>query len=143
MKLELIVANEEALKVLVETKLDDAQLAWDLSETFDEVEKAITKFQKKRDEYIKSNGTPDPKTPERYNIANPEEFTNEMKKLLDVEVDITFPVVPFEQLKGIKLSPREMKSWKALGILKNPPKKTLEDVGEAEEVKEEVKETVK
>jgi len=136
MKLELIVANEEALKGLVETKLDDAQLAWDVSEAFDEVEKAITKFQKKRDEYIKANGTPDEKNPDRFNLSDPEAFTKEMKKLLEVEVDITFPVIPFDQLKGLKLSPKDIRSWKALGILKKPEAKSLEDVGETEVLEE-------
>jgi len=136
MKLELIVANEEALKVLVETKFDDAQIAWDLADAFDEVEKAITKFQKKRDEYIKTNGKPDEKNPDRYNLTDPEAFTAEMQKLLEVEVDITFPVVPIEQLKGVKFSPKEIRGWKALGLIKKPETKTLEDVGEAEVLEE-------
>jgi len=139
MKLEVLVANEEALKVLVETKFDDAQLAWDLAESFDEVEKAITKFQKKRDEFVKENGKPDPANPERFSIADPEAFTEEMRKLLDVEVDITFPAFALDKLKGLKVSVKEMRSWKALGIISNgkpAPVKEPEDVQEAEEVKD-------
>ena len=119
MKLEVLVANEEALKSLIETKFDDAQLAWDLSEVFDEVEKAITKFQKKRDEYVKENGTPDPKSPERFNIPDPEAFADEMRKLLDVEVAIVFPTFALDKLKDLKVSVKEMRSWKALGIISN------------------------
>jgi len=137
------VANEEALKSLVETKFDDAQLAWDLAESFDEVEKAITKFQKKRDEFVKKNGTPDEQNPDRFNIADPEAFSKEMQKLLAIEVDIVFPSFPLSKLKGLKVSVKEMRSWKALGIISNgkpvaeaveePP---VEEVKDAEEVQE-------
>ena len=140
MKLEVLVANEEALKSLVETKFDDAQLAWDLAESFDEVEKAITKFQKKRDEFVKENGTPDPDSPDRFNIADPEAFAEEMRKLLDVEVDIVFPAFALSKLKGLKVSVKEMRSWKALGIISNgkPEKKAEEpiEIPEAEKVQE-------
>ena len=68
MKLELIVANEEALKVLSETKFEDAQIAWDLAESFDVVEKTIAKFQKQRDEYVKEHGKPDPENKDRFQI---------------------------------------------------------------------------
>jgi hypothetical protein len=137
MKLEVLVANEEALKTLVETKFDDAQLAWDLAETFDEVEKAITKFQKMRDEYVKENGKPSEENPERFQIPDPEAFSKEMQKLLAVEVDITFPAFAISKLKGLKVSVKEMRSWKALGIISNGKPKTEEvPVVEAEEVKD-------
>jgi len=141
MKLEVLVANEEALKVLVETKFDDAQLAWDLTESFDEVEKAVTKFQKKRDEFVKNNGTPVEDNPDRFNISDPEAFTKEMQKLLAVEVDITFPAFALDKLKGLKVSVKEMRSWKALGIISNGKsvaKEAPEEVQEAEEVKDEL-----
>ena len=140
MKLEVLVANEEALKSLVETKFDDAQLAWDLAETFEEVEKAITKFQKKRDEYVKEHGKPDPESPDRFQLANPEAFAIEMQKLLAVEVDIVFPAFALDKLQGLKVSIKEMRSWKALGIISNgKPVATEapEEIQEAEEVKEE------
>ena len=88
MKLELLVSNEESLKTLVETEFDDAQLAWDLAESFDDVEKALTKFQKKREEFVQGNGTPDPENPERYIIPDLKVFEDEMRKILDVEIDI-------------------------------------------------------
>ena len=132
MKLEVLVANEEALKVLVENKFDDAQLAWDLADTFDEVEKAITKFQKNRDEFVKDNGKPDPENPDRYSIADPEAFATEIKKLLEVEVDIVFPLIPFSEFKKMKLSVKELRSWKALGLVSRPVK--VEDVEQVEEV---------
>ncbi len=135
MKLEVLVANEEALKTLVETKFDDAQLAWDLAETFDEVEKAITKFQKKRDEFVKENGKPSPDNPERFIIPDPEAFTKEMQKLLAIEVDIVFPAFAISKLKGLKVSIKEMRSWKALGIISNS-KPVVEPVKEAIEVPE-------
>ena len=138
MKLEVLVANEEALKTLVETKFDDAQLAWDLAESFDEVEKAITKFQKKRDEYVKEHGKPSEESPERFTIPDPEAFSKEMQKLLAVEVDITFPAFAISKLKGLKVSVKEMRSWKALGIISNgKPAPVVEpEVQEAEEVKD-------
>ena len=101
MKLEVLVANEEALKTLVETKFDDAQLAWDLAESFDEVEKAITKFQKMRDEYVKANGKPSEESPDRFTIPDPEAFSKEMQKLLAVEVDIVFPAFAISKLPEI------------------------------------------
>jgi hypothetical protein len=141
MKLEVLVANEEALKTLVETKFDDAQLAWDLAETFDEVEKAITKFQKMRDEYVKENGKPSEDNPERFQIADPEAFSKEMRKLLDVEVDIVFPAFALNKLKGLKVSVKEMRSWKALGIISNGKPATEKaplKIEEAEEVKDDL-----
>ena len=135
MKLELIVANEESLRLLAEAKFDDAQLAWDLSETFDDVEKAITKFQKKRDDYIKEKGSPDPENKDRYNMSDPEAFSKEMKKLLDVEVDITFPQLSLEKLNGLSISAKEIRSWKALGIIKRPKVEAIE-IDEAEKVSE-------
>ena len=122
MKLEVLVANEEALKVLVETKFDNMQLVWDLSESFDEVEKAITKFQKRRDEYVKKAGVADKDNPEKFNIPDPAAFTEEMRKILDVNVEINFPVIAIDQLKGLKVSVREIRSWKALGIVKSADK---------------------
>lgn len=136
MKLEVLVANEEALKVLVETKFDDAQLAWDLAESFDEVEKAITKFQKLRDEYVKENGKPSEDNPDRFQIADPEAFTAKMQELLAVEVDIVFPAFAIDKLKGLKVSVKEMRSWKALGIISNGQPKTEDPIQEAEEVKD-------
>jgi hypothetical protein len=139
MKLEVLVANEEALKTLVETKFDDAQLAWDLAETFDEVEKAITKFQKMRDEYVKENGKPSEDNPDRFQIADPEAFSKEMQKLLAVEVDIVFPAFAISKLKGLKVSVKEMRSWKALGIISNGKPATEKaplKIEEAEEVKD-------
>jgi hypothetical protein len=146
MKLEVLVANEEALKSLVETKFDDAQLAWDLAESFDEVEKAITKFQKMRDEYVKENGTPSEDNPDRFSIPDPEAFSKEMQKLLAVEVDIKFPSFAIAKLKGLKVSVKEMRSWKALGIISNvkPAPKVEEpiEIQEADKVKaKEVKDT--
>lgn len=141
MKLEVLVANEEALKTLVETKFDDAQLAWDLAESFDEVEKAITKFQKLRDDYVKDNGKPSEENPERFTIPDPEAFSKEMQKLLSVEVDIVFPTFAVDKLKGLKVSVKEMRSWKALGIISNGKPKTEEapeEVQEAEEVKDDL-----
>lgn len=137
MKLEVLVANEEALKTLVETKFDDAQLAWDLAESFDEVEKAITKFQKLRDDYVKENGKPSEENPERFSIPDPEAFSKEMQKLLSVEVDITFPAFAIDKLKGLKVSVKEMRSWKALGIISNgKPVAEEAPVEEAEEVQD-------
>ena len=139
MKLEVLVANEEALKTLVETKFDDAQLAWDLAESFDEVEKAITKFQKKRDAFVKENGKPDPANPDRFSIADPEAFTKEMQNLLSVEVDIVFPAFALDKLKGLKVSVKEMRSWKALGIISNGKpvaEEVPEEIQDAEEVKD-------
>jgi len=133
MKLELIVANEEALKTLVETKFDDAQIAWDLSEAFDDVEKVITKFQKKRDAFVKKVGTPDKENPERFNIDDPEAFQEEMLELLAVEVDIKFPSIPISKLKGLKVSVKEIRSWKTLGIISNGKPleiKEIEKVGD-------------
>ena len=145
MKLEVLVANEEALKTLIEFKFDDAQLAWDLSDSFDEVEKAITKFQKKRDAYVKEHGTPNPETPDRFQIDDPEAFTKEMQKLLAVEVNIKFPVFAIKKLKGLKVSPKEVRSWKTLGIISNnkpaPKAKEPIEIKDAQEDKaEEVKE---
>ena len=137
MKLEVLVANEEALKVLVETKFDDAQLAWDLAESFDEVEKAITKFHKMRDDYVKENGKPTEDAPDRFSIADPEAFSKEMQRLLAVEVDITFPAFALDKLKGLKVSVKEMRSWKALGIISNgKPVAEEAPVEEVEEVKD-------
>ena len=133
MKLEVLVANEEALKTLVETKFDDAQLAWDLAESFDEVEKAITKFHKMRDDYVKENGKPTEDAPDRFSIPDPEAFSKEMQRLLAVEVDITFPAFALNKLKGLKVSVKEMRSWKALGIISNG---TSAPIQEAEEVKD-------
>ena len=133
MKLELIVANEEALKVLSETKFEDAQIAWDLAESFDVVEKTITKFQKQRDEYVKANGKPDPENKDRFQIPDPEAFTKEMQKLLEVNVLITFPKIPLTALKGISVSPRDMRGWKLLGLIDSPVEA---------EVVEEIKEPV-
>jgi len=140
MKLEVLVANEGALKVISELKLDDAQLAWDVSDAFDEIEKAITKFQKKRDAFVKEHGTPNPENPDRFNLANPEEFTKEMQKLLDVNVNIVFPKIPIKALKGLKVSVKEMRGWKALGIISNDKpgeSEKVEEIEEAEEVKAE------
>jgi sulfatase maturation enzyme AslB (radical SAM superfamily) len=139
MKLEVLVANEEALKVLTETKFDDAQLTWDLADTFDEVEKAITKFQKNRDDYVRQHGKTNPDNPDRYNMPNPEEFTEYIKKLLQIEIDIVFPLIPFNELKSLKPSVKELRSWKALGLVTRPVKveDTPEKVEDAEEVKEE------
>ena len=138
MKLEVLVANEEALKVLVETKFDDAQLAWDLAESFDEVGKAITKFQKMRDEYVKEHGKPSEESPDRFTIPDPEAFSKEMQKLLAVEVDIVFPSFAIAKLKGLKVSVKEMRSWKALGIISNgqPAKAVEPEIQDAEEVKD-------
>lgn len=132
MKLEVLVANEEALKVLVETKFDDAQLVWDLADAFDDVEKAITKFQKKRDDFVKEHGTPDPNNPERFQMSNPEAFTEEVRKLLEVEVDIVFPLIPFTELKKIKPTVKQVRAWKALGLVASPKKVEEPDVNEVE-----------
>ena len=132
------MANEEALKTLVETKFDDAQLAWDLAESFDEVEKAITKFHKMRDDYVKENGKPTEDAPDRFSIPDPEAFSKEMQRLLAVEVDITFPAFALNKLKGLKVSVKEMRSWKALGIISNGQPKTEDLIQEAEEVKDDL-----
>lgn len=140
MKLEVLVANEEALKFLVETKFDDAQLAWDLAESFDKVEKAVTKFQKMRDDYVKEHGKPDPDKADRFQLTDPEAFGKEMQRLLAVEVDIVFPAFTLDKLKGLKVSVKEMRSWKALGIISNgkPEKKVEEpiEIPKAEKVQE-------
>ena len=123
MKLELLVAIEEALKVLTETKFNDAQLSWDLADAFDEVEKAVAKFQKKRDEFVKEHGTPDPDKPDRYQMPDAEKFTEEIRNLLSVEVDIVFTVIPADELNRLRPSVKDIRSWKALGLVKRPEKK--------------------
>jgi hypothetical protein len=140
MKLELIVANEGALKTLIETQFEDHQLVWDLACAFDNVEEAIKRFQKQRDELIKEVGTPDKENPTRFNIDDQQAFSDKMQKMLDVEVDIVFPKITLNQLKGIQVSIKDMRSWKALGLildskigLKDIPK---EEVQQAEEVTE-------
>jgi len=119
MKLEVLVANEPALKTLVETKFENAQFAWDLSIALDEVEKAIKKFHEGRDKYIKDNGVADEKNPERFNIKDPESFGAEMKKRLDVEVQINFPTLSLQEAikSGIQLNVRDITAFRKLGIL--------------------------
>jgi len=92
-----------------------------------------------RDEYVKENGKPSEENPERFTIPDPDAFSKEMQKLLAVEVDITFPAFAISKLKGLKVSVKEMRSWKALGIISNgkpAPVKEPEDIQEAEEVKD-------
>lgn len=119
MKLEVLVANEPALKTLVETKFDDAQFAWDLSIALDEVEKAIKKFHVDRDKYIKENGVADEKNPERFNIKDPDAFGKEMNKRLAVEVKINFPTLSLQEAikSGIQLNVRDISAFRKLGIL--------------------------
>ena len=117
MKLEVLVINEESLKTLANTKFSNAQLTWDLSESFDEVEKILTKFQKKREELVKEHGMPDPDSPENFIIPDIALFQNEMQKILEVEVDMAFPTFSLSELKNTEISINDMRSWKALGII--------------------------
>lgn len=122
MKLKELVANEEAMKELVTAKFENPQLAWDLSESFDVVEKAIKKFHDKRSEYIKANGKPNEENPEQFQMNDPEEFQKEMIKLLEVNVKVEFPEITIEDLKGVPVSPRDIAAYKHLGILKSAKK---------------------
>ena len=123
MKLELLIANQATLKTLGELQFEDAQLAWDLADVLEEVEKSVIKFHKSRDEYVKENGSPMEGDPAKFIFNDPKAFEDKMKKLLDVEVKIKFPVFPLGALEGTKVSAMEILSWKALGILENPKKK--------------------
>ena len=118
MKLKVLVANEEALKTLINAKLDNAQLAWDLAESVEIVEKAMKKFHDKRSDYIKSHGKPSKANPENYDLDDPVLFQKEVVKLLEIDVKISFPNIKIEDLKGIKVTSVEMGAWKALGIIK-------------------------
>ena len=131
MKLELIVANEGALKTLIEISFEDKQLVWDLACAFDDVEEAIKRFQQKRDAFVKKVGTADKESPGKFNIPDQEGFAKEMQKLLDVEVDIKFPKITLDQLNGIQVSVKEMRSWKVLGIISDGKHK-LKDIPEEE-----------
>jgi hypothetical protein len=90
-----------------------------------------------RDEYVKENGKPSDESPDRFSIPDPEAFSKEMQRLLAVEVDITFPAFALDKLKGLKVSVKEMRSWKALGIISNgKPVAEEAPIEEAEEVKD-------
>lgn len=117
MKLEVLVTNEKSLKVLAETKFSNAQLTWDLSESFDKISNILVKFQKTREEIIKKYGKSHPSDPERFDIFDVKSFEEEMQNILNVEVDVVFPTFTLNDLKNAEISTNDMMSWKALGII--------------------------
>jgi len=117
MKLQVLVANEEALKLLIIAPFENAQIAWDMADSVEIVEKAMTKFHEKRSEYIKRNGTPQEDQPDQFTMPDSEGFQKEVEKLLDVDIKVTFPVITIDDLNGMKVTAGNILSWKALGIL--------------------------
>ena len=120
MKLKELVAGEEALKGLVNAKFANAQLAWDLADSLEAVEKTIKKFHDNRGDYIKENGVPTENDPEQFQMKDQEAFTKFMVDLLEVEVDVKFPVLTVVDLKGLEVSPSEIANWKKLGLFAAP-----------------------
>lgn len=120
MKLKVLVANEEALKLLVAAPFDDAQLAWDIAEAIEIVEKAIKKFHEKRTSYIKEHGVPKENSQDQFTMPNLAEFQKIVLKLLEVDIKVKFPTFTVKELSGMKVTPDNIKSWKALGILVKP-----------------------
>ena len=138
MKLKELVAGEEALKGLVNAKFDNAQIAWDLADSLEVVEKTIKKFHDNRGEYIKANGVPIEGDTEQFKMEDQEAFTKFMVDLLEVEVDIVFPKLTVADLKDLKVSPSEIANWKRLGLIEMPKAaEAVEEVIEEAEVIEE------
>jgi len=123
MKVEVLVANQAQLQTLAGIQFEDAQLVWDLADAYEKVEAALEKYNKTRSEYLKTDGTPNPDDPNQYSLKDPEAFGKKLQKLLDVEVPINFPKIPFAAFADQKCSVTEFASWKRLGILEKPKAK--------------------
>ena len=105
MKLKVLVANEEALRLLIVASFDDAQIAWDMEEAIEVVEKAIKKFHEKRTAYIKQHGVPKENTANQFSMPDPAEFQKAVMKLLEVDVKVKFPTFTVKELAGMKITP--------------------------------------
>lgn len=126
MKLKLLVDNQENLQTLAKMPFE-MQTVWDLSNAVDEVTKALEKFQKTRDELLKTDGDPNEDVPGTYKLRDPEAFTEKINKLLDVDVKITFPKIPYEAFTDKKVTASQIRGWKALDIIQNPVKKKKDE----------------
>ena len=79
--------------------------------------KAIKKFADQREAYIKTNGEADPADPNKFQIKDIPKFNADMEKMMDVEVKISFPKMKLADLADQKVAPKDVFSWKELGIL--------------------------
>lgn len=117
MKLEILVEHEAALTALGNVEFDDAQLAWDLSESLDEVKKHLKKFNELREALVKKIGKEDTENPGNYLIPDIKQFNDELQKVVDVDVKVKFPSFPLAKLNGAKVSASDMAGWRELKIV--------------------------
>lgn len=117
MKLSVLMENEDHLKTLAELPLNEAQVAWDLSEAVEQAQEQLRKAHKKRDELIVKYGKPDPADPTKFQVEDQAGLQAELDKLLEVDVKVDFPSLKIAQLEGIKSSALQMMAWRKLKIL--------------------------
>ena len=94
MKLETIVNNANAIAELGKLKLKNKQLAWDLSENLDAVQKHFKKYGEQNKELVEKHGTPAEESPGEFEIKADSEkmpaYKKEHEALLEVDVKLIF-----------------------------------------------------
>jgi len=117
MRLSLLVNNQKALQSLSVAPINgNAQIAWDLSEEMEKVEKALEKYFAKRDELIKKYGEPE-REEGKFFIKDTVKFEEELAKVEAVDIKVSFPKITLQMVQGAALSASDIRGLKDLKIL--------------------------